>query len=371
MIMRLQGLKYRTFTLYLLLFFTAFTQAEIPDDYYKNANGKKSADLKTALFTIIRNHRVLEYYSSSNSFQMTDWHPATLSAPDGYFWDMYSSFQRTSWTSMYLNREHSLPKSWWSTTPESTVAYSDLHNLYPSDVTANMAKSNYPLGEVAGLPSFDNGVTKVGRNGLAFIGINNSTVTYNGTVFEPADEYKGDFARNYMYIITSYEDYAQNWRSAGTSMLNNNTYPVFNAYGSNLIMKWSRKDPVSSKEIARNNAVFMLQGNRNPFIDHPEMAEFLWGKYVDEIWIENSRLPEELVPFALKQNPVDNFLSIQINYPDQCSYLLKNVGGITLKKGKFSVSGTLNVSNLDNGIYFIEIFTANKKRIVEKFIVQH
>jgi len=223
--------KYR-FLLFLLLSIAVFAHATIPSDYYKNAEGKKDAELKTALFMIIRPHTQLEYYASSTYFKTTDWNPA------GYFWDMYSSFQRGSWTGM--NREHNLPKSWWSDAPETTVAYSDLHNLYPSDATANSAKSNYPPGEV-GTTTFDNGVFKVGTN--TFSG-------YIGTVFEPDDQYKGDFARDYMYVVTCYEDYSANWRSLGTSsMLQRNIYPVFNTYAVNLLLKWHRNDPVSGKFI--------------------------------------------------------------------------------------------------------------------------
>ncbi len=110
-------------------------------------------------------------------------------------------------------------------------------------------------------PSFTNGVVKVGKS--AYPG-------YSGTVFEPANEYKGDFARCYMYMVTCYEDYATRWTSTGTSsMLGNNTYPTFKPYAINLLMEWHRNDPVSSKEINRNNAVDNIQRNRNPFIDFP------------------------------------------------------------------------------------------------------
>jgi len=259
------------FGLYTLLF------AQAPAGYYNTAVGKKDAELKTALHTIIKDHTMLEYYSSSTSFQKTDWHP------DGYFWDMYSNNKRTRWSGM--NREHNLPKSWWSTNPETTIAYTDLHNLYPSDATANTAKSNYPLGVVGGTPTFSNGVVKVGSN---------SYPGYSGTVFEPANEYKGDFARDYMYVVTCYEDYANNWRSLGTaSMLYNGvTYPVFRPYAVNLLLEWSRNDPVSDKEINRNNAVYELQGNRNPFIDFPSLTEYIWGKYKGESWPGDDSQPE-------------------------------------------------------------------------------
>ena len=280
--------NFKSFYLTICLFLAAFLQAQIPAGYYKDAAGKKTAELKTELHNIIRKHIVLEYYASSSYFRTTDWHS------DGYYWDMYSNYKRTVWSGM--NREHSLPKSWWSTAPETTEAYSDLHNLYPSDATANSAKSNYSIGEVAGTPEYSNGVVKVGANGFP---------GYSGTVFEPADEYKGDFARDYMYVVTCYQDYANNWRSTGTQsmLLGGSTYPVFKPWAINLLLKWIRQDPVSSKEINRNNAVYSLQNNRNPFIDHPELAEYIWGKYSGEMWLDDGTLPEEEVAFVLATEP--------------------------------------------------------------------
>ncbi|GAB6011022.1 endonuclease [Viscerimonas tarda] len=248
--------------------------AQAPQGYYDLADQKRAGELKTAMHTIIKNHIRLEYYTSSAYFRYnTDWHP------DGYFWDMYSNNKRTSFNGM--NREHNMPKSWWSADPAGTVAYSDLHNLYPSDAEANGAKSNYALGEV-GSVSYSNGVVKVGQNIY-------STV-YQSAVFEPADEYKGDFARDYFYMVTCYQDYASSWRSTGTlSMLNNELYPTFKTWAIEMLLKWSRQDPVSQKEIDRNNAVFELQQNRNPFIDYPDLAEYIWGNKTSQLFTVNNK----------------------------------------------------------------------------------
>ena len=247
--------------------------AQAPQGYYDLADQKKSAELKMAMHNAIKSHIRLEYYDSRYYFQETDWHP------DGYFWDMYSNYKRTSFSGM--NREHNMPKSWWSSNSEETIAYSDLHNLYPSDATANAAKSNYPLGEV-GHSSFNNGVVKVGQNTFSSV--------YRNTVFEPADEYKGDFARNYFYMVTCYQDYALSWRSTGTlSMLNNEFFPVYKPWAIDLLLKWSREDPVSQKEIDRNNAVFHIQQNRNPFIDYPDLAEYIWGNKAGELFTVDNK----------------------------------------------------------------------------------
>lgn len=332
---------------------TFFLFAQIPSGYYNLAIGKKDAVLKTALSNIINVHNQLEYYTSATYFRSTDWHP------DGYFWDMYSNNKRTSWNSG-LNREHNLPKSWWSTSPETTVAYSDLHNLYPSDATANSAKSNYPLGKVNGTPVFTNGVVKVGTN--IYPG-------YNGTVFEPADEYKGDFARDYMYVVTCYEIYASDWRSTGTvSMLNNNTYPVFKPYAVNLLMEWHRNDPVGEKEINRNNAVYVLQNNRNPFIDFPVLAEYLWGELKGTDWDGFDSNPNSESTFYVNFNPENNDLFLNTANTDSGNFYIYSVNGVLLQSGLTTESRIVKIDSLEKGVYLVVVYT-NKTRYVAKFLV--
>lgn len=229
--------------------------ADNPNGYYNSINGKKKEALKTALSNLLYNHTVQEYSSIWTFFQSTD------KKPDGTIWDMYSSNARTSTWGM--NREHSFPKSWWG--GDVNEAYTDMNHIYPADADANEAKSNYPLGEV-GNASFYNGVTKVGNN--VFPGYST-----NAFVFEPADEYKGDFARTYFYMATCYQNY--NWRY--TYMVDQNIYPTLKPWAVNMLLKWHRQDPVSDKERKRNEAVFKIQNNRNPFIDYPQLAEYIWG----------------------------------------------------------------------------------------------
>lgn len=345
------NLRYSTFCILLLLSIQFSLIAQIPEGYYKTAIGKKEAELKTTIFNIISKHSILEYYSSSTSFLSTDWNP------NGYFWDMYSNNKKTYWSG--LNREHNLPKSWWSTSPETTIAYSDLHNLYPSDATANTAKSNYPLGIVSGIPTFSNGVVKVGSN---------SYPGYSGTVFEPANEYKGDFARDYMYMVTCYEDYSGNWRSLGTSsMLNGNTYPVFKTYAINLLMEWHRNDPVSEKEINRNNAVYNLQKNRNPFIDFPVLAEYLWGKYIGEFWSGTSDNPVD-ENFYLQFLPSEKALFVSLTKPETANYILYSSAGIVIQKGIVGVDTKIELTSLQKGLYVIVVYS-EYQRLTSKFII--
>ena len=140
---------------------------------------------------------------------------------------------------------------------------------------ANQAKSNWPLGKVDMTAS-----TKY-NNGVSIVGY---PVTGQGggsqSVFEPADEYKGDFARTYFYMVTCYQDLT--WVTKYSWMMEQNTYPTLKGWASKLLLEWHRNDPVSEKEINRNEVVYSIQNNRNPFIDHPELAEYIWGNKVGQ-----------------------------------------------------------------------------------------
>lgn len=234
--------------------------AEIPSGYYTSIEGKATSELKTALYNIIRNQSQQQTYSRLPTyFQRTDTYPNS-----SRWWDMYSDTPLYAPSFSGLNREHSLPKSWWGGS-QNVPAYTDLNHLYPSEMQANTAKSNYPLGIVTdGGSRFNNSVVMVGR------GQNSGGAAY---VFEPADEYKGDFARTYFYMVTCYQDF--DWRYQYMCM--NGTYPSMQQWAIDLLLKWHRGDPVSQKELDRNEQVYLIQANRNPFIDYPDLVEYIWG----------------------------------------------------------------------------------------------
>lgn len=251
---------------------------DISIGYYDRANGLYGAALKTAMHDIIRDHECLNFdenttarYWWDNYFKKTDW------SSDGYFLDMYSNEKHTTYVGGNVqNREHCMPRSWWGKREKysSYDANGDLHNIFPSDYSANAAKSNLPLGEV-GIIKFDNGVSKVGNNTYPN--------GYRGQVFEPADEYKGDFARVYFYMLTCYEDYSYDWKDdAKKSMLQAEAYPGLQPWALEMLIKWNNEDPISDKEIARNNAVYKIQGNRNSFVDCPELVSHIWGDSKDQ-----------------------------------------------------------------------------------------
>ena len=252
--------------------------ADIPANYYSSCNNLSDRQLKDALYKLISNHtQVKSYNSLPEYFRQTDRRPGT-----NYWWDMYSDMDVDIYRTFgdYMNREHSFPKSWWGG-GTSTPAYVDLYHLYPAEAAANQKKSNYPLGEVS-TSTFDNGVVRVGY-----------PVTGQGggasLVFEPNEEYLGDFARTYFYVVTCYQNLT--WATKYMYMLEQNSYPTLKPWAIDLLLKWHRADPVSQKEVDRNEVVFGYQGNRNPFIDHPELAEYIWGNKRGLSWKESESQP--------------------------------------------------------------------------------
>ena len=242
--------------------------------YYASADGKSGAELKSALFAIISKNTVTRTYANLwNDFKTTD------KRSDGKVWDMYSNATNYVFGSdqdkgqhpeegYSYNREHSFPNSWWGGTTD-VPQYTDLFHLYPTDAFVNEQRSNYPFGET-------NGNKYTSSGGFSKLGTC-KTSGYSGIVFEPNDEYKGDFARTYFYMVTRYEDIIGSWGAAKKHTLTGNKYPAIQTWQLNMLMRWSENDPVSEKETKRNRAVYGIQKNRNPFIDYPGLERFIWG----------------------------------------------------------------------------------------------
>lgn len=254
------------------------------DDYYQAAAGKTGFALKTALFNIINNHQSQGYSAVWTLVKNAD--IDRYYEKDGTILDVYSEKPETSDTVSFApvmdqcgqyskegdcyNREHSFPKSWFGGKVEPMN--SDGHHLFATDGYVNAKRSNWPFGEVGTS-------TYVSSNGSK-LGSPTSNLGYNGTVFEPVDEFKGDFARAYFYMATRYEDSIANWEQNSTNsdaVLDGTNTTVFEPWLLAMLKRWHNQDPVSLKEQQRNQAVFDFQGNRNPFIDHPEFVAQIWG----------------------------------------------------------------------------------------------
>lgn len=274
----------RHFLLWATLITCLAVMAEaIPAGFYDGINGKQDAELKTTLSLLVRggeryDYGVTTYHTSSNP---PEWEKGDLKAygtwqalpftdylPGGQVWDMYSNStryypNRLGDSGCSLNIEHCLPKSWWGGTVNE--AYKDMYNLNPSDQRANSQKSNYAPGHVTKGDKFDNGSFRMAKA---------NTSGYGYICWEPAEEYRGDFARAYFYMATAYE-YLE-W-TAYPDYISNASYLMFSEPIQQVLLDWHRADPVSDKECCRMDYISDIQGNRNPFIDYPELVEYIWG----------------------------------------------------------------------------------------------
>lgn len=232
--------------------------------YYSNidfTNSKES--LKTDLGKLINKHTVIGY----KSLQTTVYKDSDI-RPDGKVWDIYSStnYKLSDYSGTYkkegdcFNKEHAVPQSWFG---KSSPYVSDAFHIYPSDGKVNGIRSSYLFGNVK------SGTEKYTSTNNCRLGTSKDG---QGTVFEVTDEYKGDIARSYFYMATAYQDVAGNW---GHHFVSSN-YTKLTSYSLNLFREWAKNDPVSEKEINRNNGIYKHQNNRNPFIDYPELASYIF-----------------------------------------------------------------------------------------------
>lgn len=263
-------------------------------DYYAAIDGSQNCcALKSDLHQLIRQQNKIEY--TSNDYDVWDaiLHTDLRQNDAGnatIIWDVFTDFPNA--TGEYeldpcsdrdqgscpggegncYQREHSFPKSWWGGgTANTDSAYTDMHHILPSDGSLNGSKSNHPPGLVT-LAS------RTGSNG--FMVGQNPSLPCGGNYFEPIDEYKGDYARMYFYMACRYQSDWANWQpltSASSCAMSSDPCTAFAPWLLQLLLNWHANDPVSNKELARNNAVYGIQGNRNPFIDHPEWIGQIWG----------------------------------------------------------------------------------------------
>jgi endonuclease I len=327
-----------------LLFSSLFSVGQPPTGYYNSVNGLYGESLRNALKEIIDDHGVVTYASLWIHFEQTD------TKPNNTIWDIYSDNPggTAPYTFTYsvnqcgnysqegdcYNREHIVPQNWFST---GSDMYTDLFNLYPTDGFVNGKRAEYPYGEVGSATWTSQNGSKLGSSNLS---------NYSGTVFEPIDEYKGDLARSYFYIATRYKNEITNWN--GQMFSNDN----LSEWAIDMLLNWAENDPVSQKEIDRNNAIYQIQTNRNPFIDKPEYIDRIWGSLAStqeknkkkaSVYYNNEKI--------LLNIPISSFEQYQINIFDAMGKLvLQEVGSTTQHQIDFSNP---------KGIYFITILTEN------------
>jgi endonuclease I len=255
---------------FIALLMAVVTLVAQPQGYYNGTDGLTGDELKAALHNIIKNDDHVSYNGMWTAYQTTDKRPGT-----NYVWDIYSDVPNG--TPPYLftfstdqcgsyqgegdcyNREHLWAQSW---TNNDGTHKTDLHHVYPTDGFVNGKRSDYAFGEVRNATWTSENGSKLGSC---------RTSGFNGTVFEPIDEYKGDIARALMYVSVRYYQEDSDWDNS--DMTNKS---VIKDWAMTMLLRWHENDPVSEKEINRNNAVYGKQNNRNPFVDNPEFAEMIW-----------------------------------------------------------------------------------------------
>ncbi len=344
----------------IILIALCFISADPPDGYYDSADGLIESALQQALHDIIDNHSVLSYSSLWTHFQNTD------KKVNGKVWDMYSDvpggtppYEFTFGTDQdngtggtaegqKYNREHSWPRSWFN---DQSPMNTDLFHVYPTDKYVNSRRGNYPYGEV-GSPTW----TSLNGSKLGSC----SYPGYTGTVFEPIDDYKGDFARSYFYMSVRYYNEDNSW--AGSPMADGSQ---MEDWALEMLLEWHESDPVSQKELDRNEAVYSIQNNRNPFIDHPYFVDNIWG---DPVQVEQSFTPSDFELSPAYPNPFNPITTFDLTVPSTAGYSIEvfDIGGHSIDR---LFNGTLNQGSYNfywdgktvagafasSGIYFIRV----------------
>ncbi len=353
----------QTILFFLFTLLISTTKAQPPQGYYDPAAGKLGTALQQALHDIIDNHTAVSYASLWTHFQTTD------KKSNGKVWDMYSDIPggtppyeftfgsdrcgNYSGESDCYNREHSWPKSWFN---DGNPMYTDMFHLVPTDGYVNGRRSNYPYGEVGTASWTSQNGSKLGDC---------ATPGYTGVVFEPRDEYKGDFARNYFYMATRYYKEDSGW--PGSAMVIGSQ---FKPWAKAMLLIWAQEDPVSQKEINRNNAIYTIQDNRNPFIDHPEYANSIWGS--------NTGIFDEPAQVALQVYPNPASSKCTITLPPEFNqqnytFVVYSSTGVVVNTN-LNITGehaTLNLEELPSGFYLLRLAlndynTLYQARVIKK-----
>lgn len=333
----------------ILLLFTIFTflstYAQIPPGYYDAAAGLNGQNLKNALHNIIDAHSVISYSALFSVFDNTD------NKGNNIVWDIYSDnpFGNPPYVYYYTNpadqcgqynsegdcynKEHAWPHSWLGST--SIPAYSDLFHVYPTDGWVNNKRGNMPYGEVNNASWTSQNGSKIGS--CVYPG-------YNGQVFEPIDEYKGDIARSYFYITVRYMGEDGSWPGSDQT-----TGAELKPWAYNLMYDWHKNDPVSQKETDRNDAIYALQNNRNPFIDNPN-------------WVDSILFPVGIINkfntdyIDVYPNPTNDFIHVAFSQTPELVELYDATGRLTKKYTTITASPfQIDIESLPKGFYILKL----------------
>ncbi|MBU6157900.1 MAG: endonuclease [Bacteroidetes bacterium] len=359
---------------------TASVQSNLPLDYYAGTGGLSCAPLKSALFNIIAaNNKPLLYADVLTAHPRTDKRRNDANTAD-IVWDIYSdnpngeepytfTFDKNR-CGQYakegdcFNREHLFPVSWFN---DELPMKADLNHIFPTDGLVNGMRANFPFGEVKNSSNITRNGGKLGTG---------DNFGYTGTVFEPINEYKGDIARALFYMAVRYESQIAGWKSNANAdnILNGTSYPAFDDWSIRLLYKWHVQDPVSQKEKNRNDSVYVILGNRNPFIDQPEWVYEIWK--CTGLIIATSlsdALSSESSGIVLYPNPTVGdkiHLQFKVNFSQPMVYKIIDLYGRECSKGFLTPNSTsmrVDIRHLSPGHYLLQIKgagVAESKRFV-------
>ena len=356
----------------LLLLSITLGFAQIPAGYYDSATGS-GYTLKTQLSTIISNGYINNEYAGlyvtyltsdtdlyyENDGSLLDMYTENPTGAECYFTYGTNQDDGSGGTSecQKYNREHIIPQSVFGSVDPMK---SDAHFVVPSDKYVNAQRDNFPFGKVQTASNTYSNGSKKGNN------LNSGySAGYSGTVFEPIDEFKGDIARMYFYFITRYESQVAGW---SYDMFNNTSNQVLNNTFLNILLTWHLNDPVSTREIGRNNAIYVRQGNRNPFIDHPEYVCEIYSSQCATLSSENFITTNNI---SIYPNPTSNGSFSISSSVELSSITIYNVNGQIIQEinNPTTISSDIyNVSNLSTGFYLVQLASENGS-VTKKVIV--
>ena len=337
--------------------------SSVAADYYASiTNTTNGTTLASSLHTLSQNKHTttLSYSGLWGAYATTDILPGT-----NIIWDIYSDYAYecggTKQGANYsgegdsYNREHTVPQSWFS---EASPMVADCYHVYPTDGKINGIRSNYPYGEV-GTVTDTNG--NPSQNGSKLC--SSKLSGYSGTVFEPIDEYKGDIARSYFYMAIRYSDKLSTWTDGEAQKIFKGSYPYLTNYALDLFAKWAHEDPVSDKEYIRNNAIAELQGNRNPFIDHPEWVDVIWSNsYTDSL--TNTKYSASNVVAAVNNlSSSSSADDVYKAYAKYCRLNTSDKNSVTNATTLFSLVESKANTSVDLDTYWTNIISARSQTV--------
>ena len=335
---------------------TAIASAQ-PLTYYQDAWGEDGDDLREALYDIIRVHTRLSYSSSSTDtwdvLKVSDADPTNatnvmliyagipVNGPQEYN-------NNQGWT-----REHVWPKSLGGFATSAGVG-TDVHNLKPCNGGLNSLRSNHEYDELG------TGGSPVNFNGSA------TGSRYNGSagLFEPRDDIKGDLARIILYMDLRYEGQAGEPDLILREALNSGgkTFAVMST-----LLDWHFQDTVDAFELRRNHVIDSMQGNRNPFIDHPELVHYIygdsagiaWNPFMDIEGIESLEGGHSMY----YPNPVDTELRLVTSFEGKATFT--SASGETYRHQSHDVGeNVINVSEWPSGAYQLYLENGEQYKVV-------